>query len=598
MEILPAGQAVGSCGNAAVHRIGIAASTGLDGFRIDNGIPNLPIRTPFQEEYRTGQGIAQGIDFLNVDFTGPEGIGKGNRSRCTGSHHHRLRILAVAEVQGILGDDFLHRIGSGSQLTGEDNAVLTCGKGRAGNLLPGGIRYPEHPASGGSAVCHGFDNLQSAVLGIGVGKGCVLTGCDSGVLFYIHIVFPVMIHPLVVEFSDRVVSGEQLATSGRAVRAGGDGFNPGISLPDFKVPTLCTSVNSIFLYHNSAVLDVGVGQVGVLTCYDGGVLFHIHIVFPVTIHPLVVKFSDRVVSGEQLATSGCAVRAGGDGFNPGIALPDFKVPTLGTSVNSIFLYHNSAVLDVGVGQVGVLTGCDGGVLFHIHIVFPVTVHPLVVKLSDRVVSGEQLATSGRAVRAGGDGFNPGISLPDFKVPPLCTSVDGVLLYHNSAPVDIGYGDSCGLTCNHRNGVTGGVQLPVGVTASNFTDNVLPGRKIGGSGQALGIGGNGLHNLICSGIHDFKLPSGEVLPGVGGFLHLDLAFQLHSQTEAAGNRIYRAVQYYQLLTSVGAGLVLVDGTGFGSLTQLMSTGTDDQLIQLPRSSFRGRHLQGVSAPGKG
>ena len=217
---------------------------------------------------------------------------------------------------------------------------------------------------------------------------------------------------------------------------------------------------------------------------------------------------------------------------------------------------------------------------------------------DRVISGEQIFTDCPAIRTGGKGFHQGVALPDFKLPALGAAVDGVLLYHDSAPVDIFDGNGCGLTGNHRNGVIGSIQLPVGVAASNFPNDVLAGRKIGGCGQALGIGGNGFYHLVCGFVHDFKLPAGEVLPGVGGFLHLDLAFQLHSQTEAAGNRIYRAVQYYQLLTSVGAGLVLVDGTGFGSLTQLMSTGTDDQLIQLPRSSFRGRHLQGVSAPGKG
>ena len=311
-----------------------------------------------------------------------------------------------------------------------------------------------------------------------------------------------------------------------------------------------------------------------------------------------MKLSDRVVSGEQLATGSCAVKAGGDGFNPGVALPDFKVPTLGTSVNSIFLYHDSAVLDVGVGQVGVLTGCDGGVLFHIHIVFPVAVHPLVVEFSDRVVSGEQVTADGFAVSSGGDGFNPGISLPDFKSPALGTSVDGVLLYHNSAPVDIVYGDSCGLTCNHRNGVTGGVQLPVGVTASNFTDDVLPGRKIGGCGQTLGIGGNGFYHLVCGFVHDFKLPSGEVLPGVGGFLHLDLALYLNGQTEQTGNRVHGAVQGNEFLLGGRIGLVLVNGTGFGFFPQLVSTGLHHQLIQLLGSGLCGCHLQGITAPGKG
>ena len=417
MEILPAGQAVLSCGNAAVHHIGIAATTGLDGFRIDNGVPNLPIRTPFQEEYRTGQGIAQGIDFLNVDFTGPEGIGKGNRSRCTGSYHHRLGILAVAEVQGILGDDFLHRVGSGSQLAGENHAVLTCGKGRAGDLLPGGIRYPEHPASGGSAVCHGFDNLKQTVLCIGVGHG------------------------------------------------------------------------------------------------------------------------------------------------------------------------------------GVLAGCDGGVLLHLYIVFPVGSVP-VMDFLDRVISGEQILTDCPAIPAGSKGFHQGVALPDFKLPAFRTAVDGVLLHHDSAPVDIVDGDGCGLTGNHRNGVTGGIQLPVGVAASNFPDDVLPGRKIGSCGQALGIGGNGFYHLVCGFVHDFKLPSGEVLPGVGGFLHLDLAFQLHSQTEAAGDRVYGTVQHHQLLPGIGIGLILVNSTGFGSFAQFVSTGLHHQLIQLLGSGFRSCHLQGVSAPGEG
>ena len=417
MEILPAGQAVLTCGNAAVHHIGIAATTGLDGFRIDNGVPNLPIRTPFQEEYRTGKGIAQGIDFLNVDFTGPEGIGKGNRSRCTGCHHHRLGIGTVAEVQGILGDDFLHRVGSGSQLTGENHAVLTCGKGRAGDLLPGGIRYPEHPSSGGSAVCHGFDNLKQTVLGIGVGHG------------------------------------------------------------------------------------------------------------------------------------------------------------------------------------GVLAGCDGGVLLHLHIVFPVGSVP-VMDFLDRVISGKQILTDCPAIPAGSKGFHQGVALPDFKLPAFRTAVDSILLYHDSAPMDIVDGDGCGLTGNHRNGVIGSIQLPVGVTAPNFTDNVLPGRKIGGCGQALGIGGNGFYHLVCGFVHDFKLPSGEVLPGVGGFLHLDLALHLNGQTEQTGNRVHRTIQGNEFLLGGRIGLVLVNGTGFGSFSQLVSTGLYHQLIQLLGSSFRGSHLQGVAASGEG
>src|SRR5699024_8475792 len=43
VEILPAGQAVCTCGDTAVCHIEVTASTGLDGFRIDNGIPVLTI---------------------------------------------------------------------------------------------------------------------------------------------------------------------------------------------------------------------------------------------------------------------------------------------------------------------------------------------------------------------------------------------------------------------------------------------------------------------------------------------------------------------------------------------------------------------------
>ena len=221
-----------------------------------------------------------------------------------------------------------------------------------------------------------------------------------------------------------------------------------------------------------------------------------------------------------------------------------------------------------------------------------------MEFSDRVVSGEQVTADGFSVSTGGDSFNPGIALPDFKSPALGTSVDGVLLYHDSAPVDIFDGDGCGLTGNHRNGVTGGVQLPVGITASDFPDNVLPGRKIGSCGQALGIGGNGFYHLVCGFVHDFKLPAGEVLPGVGGFLHLDLAFQLHSQTEAAGNRVHGTVQHHQLLPGIGIFPILVNGAGFCAFSQLIPPGADDQLIQLFGSCFRGSYLQGIAASGNG
>ena len=217
---------------------------------------------------------------------------------------------------------------------------------------------------------------------------------------------------------------------------------------------------------------------------------------------------------------------------------------------------------------------------------------------DRVISGKQILTDCPAICTGGKRFHQGVALPDFKLPAFRTAVDGILLYHDSAPVDIVDGDSCGLTCNHRNGVIGSIQLPVGVTASNFPDDVLPGRKIGDCGQALGIGGNGFYHLVCGFVHDFKLPSGEVLPGVGGFLHLDLALQLHSQTEAAGNRVYGTVQHHQLLPGIRVCLILVNRAGLGSFSQFVATGLHNQLIQLLGSSFCSSYLQGVSAPGKG
>ena len=217
---------------------------------------------------------------------------------------------------------------------------------------------------------------------------------------------------------------------------------------------------------------------------------------------------------------------------------------------------------------------------------------------DRVISGEQIFTDCPAIPAGSKGFHQGVALPDFKLPAFRTAVYGILLYHDSAPVDIVDGDGCGLTGNHRNGVTGGIQLPVGVAASNFPDDVLPGRQLGGCGQALGIGGNGFYHLVCGFVHDFKLPAGEILPSVGGFLHLDLALYLNGQTEQTGNRVHRTVQGNEFLPGGRIGLVLVNGTGFGFFSQLVSTGLHHQLIQLLCGSFCGSDFQSVAAPGKG
>ena len=215
-----------------------------------------------------------------------------------------------------------------------------------------------------------------------------------------------------------------------------------------------------------------------------------------------------------------------------------------------------------------------------------------------VVSGKQVLTDCPAIRTGSKGFHQGVALPDFKLPAFRTAVYGILLYHDSAPVDIFDGDGCGLTGNHRNGVIGSIQLPVGVAAPNFPDDVLPCREFGGCGQALGIGGNGLHHLVRGLIYDFKLPAGEILPGVGGFLHLDLALHLNGQTEQAGNRVHGAVQGNEFLLGGRIGLVLVNGTGFGSFSNFISTGLHHQLIQLLGSGFRSCHLQGIAAPGKG
>ena len=217
---------------------------------------------------------------------------------------------------------------------------------------------------------------------------------------------------------------------------------------------------------------------------------------------------------------------------------------------------------------------------------------------DLVVSGEQILTDCPAIPAGSKGFHQGVTLPDFKLPAFRTAVDGILLYHDSAPVDIVDGDGCGLTGNHRNGVTGGIQLPVSITAPNFPDDVLPGRKIGGCGQALGIGGNGFYHLVCGFVHDFKLPSGEVLPGVGGFLHLDLALHLNGQTETTGDRVYGTVQHHQLLPGIGIFPILVNRAGLGSFSQLVATGLHHQLIQLFGSGFCSSYLQGVAASGEG
>ena len=62
--------------------------------------------------------------------------------------------------------------------------------------------------------------------------------------------------------------------------------------------------------------------------------------------------------------------------------------------------------------------------------------------------------------------------------------------------------------------------------------------------------------------------------LGGFLHLDLALHLNGQTEQAGHRVHRTIQGNEFLLGGRIGLVLVDGTGFGSFSQLISTRADD------------------------
>ena len=510
----------------------------------------------------------------------------------TGNDSHIMEHNIDVPVVIAVGQ-LLYQVASGSQLLGDGVAGFIGGVFTDHFVVA--VRYPEHPTAQLIAGVGGLGELDSAILGVGVGYFCTGTGSDGDLLFHIGIVFPVGFIP-VMDFPDIVFSGCQLTGVGIAVSIGFDGVHQiFVGIEDLEAPALGAAIDSRFGDSEIAVVSIAEadGRSLIHSNLNG---FHRGIADPVGIADS--NFLGIVSAGNQIADCHRAVSTGGEGrtgnsLGAGRICVDSDLPAgqVCTGVGGLDQLQTALMQVVNEADRSSAACCKGNLL-GIGTCTGVQRTDCTVSVTDfldvvgsRKQSGDgNLTTAVGGVRTGHQGCAGRVridtELPTFQV----LAILGGLGQGQTAGVQlVGEAYRCSAVCCDGNflGIGAGAVILSSNAAggmSNLLNVVGTGLQTGNGDLAAGISDMGTRHKRCAGAVavDTELPSGEVFTilrslGQTHIAGVQLISEAHRSRAACGDgnllgictgtivqRIDAAVRMAQFLNVVGSGRQAGDG----------------------------------------